>query len=137
MIPKEVFLSHSRKNRNKASNLASKLRSHGIPVWYSTTNIKGAQQWHDEIGKALRRCDWFIVLLSTQSIKSIWVKRELTYALNHSQYENHILPILIEDCDYEELSWTLGLFEMIDFRNTSNNGYIELFRTWGLGYDPN
>ena len=27
----------------------------GIPVWYSYTDIQGARQWHDEIGRALQR----------------------------------------------------------------------------------
>ena len=115
MKPKEVFLSHSSKNRKKASEIVSKLKAHKIPVWYSDKNIVGAQQWHDEIGKALKRCDWFIVLLSKNSVESSWVKRELTYALKHSQYENHILPILIENCDYEDLSWTLDIFEISTF----------------------
>ncbi|MDE0040336.1 MAG: hypothetical protein OXU77_22650 [Gammaproteobacteria bacterium] len=44
------------------------LREHGVPVWYSDTNIRGAQQWHDEIGAALRRCDWLIVVLTPERI---------------------------------------------------------------------
>jgi hypothetical protein len=40
-------------------------------------NIRGAQQWHDEIGTALKRCDWFLLVLSPQSVRSMWVKHEL------------------------------------------------------------
>jgi len=80
-LPHEVFLSHSSEDRDFASLLADKLRRHGIPVWYSQTNIIGAQQWHDEIGAALQRCDWFAVVLSPQSVESMWVKRELLNAL--------------------------------------------------------
>ena len=61
MSPKEIFLSHSNLDRSFADSIAETLRGHGIPVWYSQTNILGAQQWHDEIGEALKRCDWFIV----------------------------------------------------------------------------
>ena len=81
MQPKEVFLSHSNKDRKFASELVNVLRSHGIPVWYSRENIVGGQEWIDEIGTALNRCDWFIIILSPNSIKSMWVKRELNYAL--------------------------------------------------------
>lgn len=135
-MPKEIFLSHSSRNRTKARRLAEILRNHGIPVWYSETNINGAQDWHEEIGKALKRCDWFIVLLSNDSVNSIWVKRELLYALNHKQYENHILPVIIGDCDVEELSWTIGMFQAIDMRVYNAASYQHLFQTWGIGYAP-
>ncbi|MXW48744.1 MAG: TIR domain-containing protein [Gammaproteobacteria bacterium] len=60
-MPNEVFLSHSSVDRAFVTQLAKVMRGHGIPVWYSETNIRGAQQWHDEIGAALRRCDWLIL----------------------------------------------------------------------------
>lgn len=70
------------------------LRRHGLGVWYSRTNLVGAQQWHDEIGKALGRCDWFIVVLSEHAVKSRWVKRELLYALRNARFDDHIVPVL-------------------------------------------
>ena len=106
MPPKEIFLSHSSQDENIARSIANTLRNHGVPVWYSPTNIRSAQQFHDEIGKALKRCDWFLLLLTPNSIKSRWVKRELMYALIHGQYEDHIIPVLAADCSYRSLSWT-------------------------------
>jgi hypothetical protein len=135
MAPKEVFLSHSSENRAVTEKIAETLRNHNIPVWYSDTNIQGAQQWLDEIGKALGRCDWFLVLLSADSIKSKWVKMELSYALTHSQYDDHILPVLLENCDFESLSWTLGIFQMADFTINEEQGYEETLNTWGFGFD--
>lgn len=135
MIPKEIFLSHSSTNRAIASAVAETLRNHGVPVWYSSTNIMTAQLWQDEIGKALRRCDWFIVLVSPAAIDSTWVKRELMYALNHSQYDDHIMPITVRDCDYEELSWTLGVFQMARLDNNAEEAYTQILRVWGIGLD--
>lgn len=71
MPPQEIFLSHSSADRIIADSVVATLRNHGNPVWYSQTNILGAQQWHDEIGKALKRCDWFVVILSPDSVKSM------------------------------------------------------------------
>jgi hypothetical protein len=68
------------------------LPNHGIGVWYSRTHLRGAQEWQQEIGLALRRCDWFVVILSPRSVKSMWVKRELSYALNQRRFENRIIP---------------------------------------------
>lgn len=132
--PKEIFLSHSSFDRESAADLASVLRDHKLNVWYSDTNIQNAAQWHDEIGKALKRCDWFVVLLSPHSVASEWVKMELLFALRKEQYREHILPILKQDCDYEDLSWTLGAFQMVDCSNVDNIDYPQVLNTWGIGY---
>ena len=136
MPPREIFISHSTKDKSKMINIAETIRRHGIPVWYSEVNIMGAQQWQDEIGSALKRCDWFIILLSNDSIRSTWVKRELSYALSHNQYEEHILPIILEDCCHDDLSWTISLFQMIDMRTIDETSLTELLRVWGIGYRP-
>src|SRR5689334_10459566 len=94
--PNEVFLSHSSLDRAFAIQIAGLLRFHGVAVWFSQTDIVGAQQWHDEIGNALRRCDWFILLLSTNSVGSDWVKRELLFALNEHRYAEKIIPLLYQ-----------------------------------------
>jgi hypothetical protein len=109
MNPRELFLSHSSRDRGIADRIAEVLKRHGVPVWYSRVNIRGAQQWHDEIGAALRRCDWFAVLLSPNSVGSIWVKREFLFALQQSRFEGKIIPILLSPCDADQLSWTLSL----------------------------
>ena len=110
MLPKEVFLSHSSLDKEFADLVAETLRKHGISVWYSQTNILGAQQWHDEIGKALKRYDWFIVILTNNSVQSMWVKREIMFALNDNRFANKIITIICQSCDYDNLFWTISLF---------------------------
>jgi|ERR671924_1103713 hypothetical protein len=134
MLPQEVFLSHSDRDRPFVTELADMMRRHGIPVWYSRTNILGAQQWHDEIGAALRRCDWFVLVLSPNAVESIWVKRELLFSLQQNRFEDKIIPLLYQPCAYERLSWTLSLFQMVDFTQTFEQGCRDLLRVWGLGY---
>jgi hypothetical protein len=135
VLPHEVFLSHANQDRGLVDSLAEVMRRHGFPVWYSQTNILGAQQWHDEIGAALRRCDWFLVVLSPQSVESIWVKREVVYAFEHDRYDNKIVSVIYQSCDYEEkLSWILPQFQMVDFTRAIDQGYVDLLRVWGLGY---
>lgn len=134
MIPQEIFLSHSSEDRQFADQIARELRRHGIPVWYSPHNILGAQQWHDEIGDALRRCDWFIILLSAYSVRSFWVKRELCYALRQGRYVGRITPVLLAPCDYEQFSWTLPDLQFVDLTVGFETGLRSLLRGWGIGY---
>ncbi|MCY7350994.1 MAG: toll/interleukin-1 receptor domain-containing protein [Cytophagaceae bacterium] len=138
MKPNEVFLSHSSLDRSSASRLASELVRHGIRVWYSKTSIKGAQQWHDEIGQALKRCDWFIILLSPHSIddKAIWVKRELMYALRQYRFKNRIVPVILEPCDVEALSWVLPDLQLVDFSLSFEDGCREILGLWEIPLKP-
>jgi hypothetical protein len=58
--PTEVFISHSGRNAGFISRLKVVLTEHKVKSFVSNVNIRGAQQWHDEIGTALKRCDWFL-----------------------------------------------------------------------------
>jgi hypothetical protein len=133
-IPQEMFLSHCSEDRDFADQLANVLRDNGVPVWYSPTNILAAQQWHDEIGAALKRCDWFMVVISPDALQSFWVKRELCYALQQRRYLDRITPVLFRGCDYEQLSWTLSALQIVNFAEGFDKGCRDLLRVWGVGY---
>lgn len=129
--PREIFFSHASIDRVAADKIVSRLRRAGLRVWYSKTHLKGAQQWQAEIGAALKRCDWFVVLLSPAAVKSKWVERELAYALQHDQYDRHIVPLLLRTCHFERLSWTLGAIQMIDSTKGPKAGADTLLSLWG------
>jgi hypothetical protein len=131
MRPLEVFLSHSSEDGEVATRIALALRNCGIPTFFSPTNIRGAQQWQDEILGALDRCDWFVVLLSRNSVNSMWVKRETAYALAEPRYENKIVPLIYGDCDLGPLAW-LKLYQMIDFRGGFDDSCRNLLRIWDV-----
>ena len=133
-MPNEVFLSHSSTDHPFVIKLAKVLQRHGIPIWYSDTDIRGAQQWHDEIGAALRRCDWFALVLSPAAVASMWVKRELLFSLQQDRFEGRIVPIIHRQCPHDELSWTLSQIQMIDFEHDFDQGCRDLLRIWGTGY---
>lgn len=132
-LPIEVFLSHSSADGEFATKLADVLRRHGIPIWYSKTNILGSQQWHDEIGAALRRCDWFLIVLSPASVESMWVKRETLFALRQYRYAEKIVPVLYQTCNYERLSWVMPDFQTVDFQRPFEDACRDLLRIWGVG----
>jgi hypothetical protein len=132
--PTEIFLSHSSIDRPFAAQLGEVLQAHGLPFWFSQRDIVGAQQWHDEIGKALRRCDWFLLILSPAAVASKWVKRELFYALRKDPYEGHIVVIDYQPTDAELLSWTLPDLQWVNFQKDFADGCRDLLRIWGRGY---
>jgi hypothetical protein len=135
MSPREVFRSHAHQDRTFASRLSETLQRHAVPVWYSRDRIQGAQQWHDEIGKALNRCDWLAILLTPAAVRSDWVKRELLFALQRKRYRKRIVPLLRRRCRYDRLSWTLDGMQRIDFTTDFDAGCRALLRAWGLGHE--
>jgi hypothetical protein len=134
--PREVFVSHSSKNSVFTERLVRTLNRYDIRHFYSKKNILGAQQWHDEIGAALARCDWFLLVLSPESVKSEWVKSELLYALRSKRFKERIVPLIHKACDQDKLSWTLAALQYIDFRQSFHGGCTELFALWGIRYSP-
>ena len=134
---REVFVSHSSQDRRFVLRLVRALKRHKIKYWYSATHIAGAKQWHDEIGRALGRCEWFLVVLTPQSVRSAWVKRELLFALSQERYNERIIPVLRKRCDYaHQLSWTLPEFQLVDFTASFDLGCQQLFSVWGIEYRP-
>ncbi len=130
--PGEIFLSHCSQDREFADTLVSVLRRHGLQVWYAPTDVMGARQWHDEIGRALERCDWFAIIISPGAVRSMWVKRELSFALRQARFDEKIIPILYQPCDPHQLSWTLLSVQMVDFTQSFDEGCHQLLRVWGL-----
>ena len=127
---REVFLSHASHDHAKARQLRDLLVLHDVPVWFSPQHIKGAQQWQDEIGAALARCGWFMVVLTPAAIRSMWVKRELQFALMENRYQERIIPLLFQKCDPAELSWTLPQLQIIDFTSDYGQACDQLLRLW-------
>ncbi|HTU44658.1 MAG TPA: toll/interleukin-1 receptor domain-containing protein [Bryobacteraceae bacterium] len=131
--PVEVFISYSSKNLNFAARLVDVLGTYGVRSFLSRRSIRGAQEWHDEIGAALKRCDWFLVILSPDSVRSKWIRRELTYALRADRYNDRIIPVLYKTCDVDELSWALSA-QQVDFRRSFDQGCQDLLNIWRLPY---
>src|SRR5437588_11187894 len=129
--PREVFLSHAHDDAQYVKKLAADLRRHDVRVWYSAHHIAGAQQWMDEIGNALDRCDWFVVVLTPAAVKSIWVKREVSFALNEAQYHDRVVPLLWKNCVAKDLAWPLVTIQTIVAR-PYDDGVRRLLALWGV-----
>ena len=133
---RRVFLSHSSKDRAFVLRIVTFLRQNKIGFWYSESHLRGAQQWHDEIGRALAKCNWLLLVLSPNAIRSPWVKRELLYALEQRRYNEKIIPLLYKPCKYARLSWTLSGFQMIDFTDDFDTACQQLLRVWESPHRP-
>lgn len=130
--PKKIFVSHSNRDRRFVRRLVHLLRSQNLRVWYSTHHLRGADQWIQEIGRGLASCDWFLVVLSPHAVKSMWVQREVGYALRQKRFESRIVPVLYRACKLSSLGWPLSGYQVVDFRGGFDKGCSALLEIWRM-----
>ncbi len=106
-----------------------------MAAWYSVSNLVGAQEWQDEIGLALRRCDRFLVLASRNASGSMWVRRETAFLLNQRRLLGRISVVVLDDSDPADVVWALDTVQHARLRGDFDATCAELLRTWGLGLE--
>ena len=125
MTMREVFISHSSKDISFVEGvLIPYLREHGVDTWFSPQDVRTADEWHRKIVHALRRCDWFMVVLSPASTASEWVQAEVHWAMEHRR--GQFVPVLLADCDTDELHLKLRRIQFVDFRSDYDAGRASL-----------
>jgi hypothetical protein len=87
----EIFLSYANEDRETARAVADLLESSGWTVWWDR-RIPAGRTWRSMIEEALRDMRCMIVLWSTHSVESDWVKEEAEEA----RALGNLVPVLIE-----------------------------------------
>jgi len=67
-----------------------------MKVWWDFDSLKGGQDWQKEIERAIKQCDFFLVVLTPDAIESEWVGNEITYA---TLAQKAIIPLHLKKCD--------------------------------------
>ncbi|WP_080556724.1 toll/interleukin-1 receptor domain-containing protein [Burkholderia thailandensis] len=94
----KVFLSHNHADKPFARKLAADLRQAGHTVWIDEAEIMVGDSLIEKIRQGLDEVDFVVAILSTASIDSPWVQRELDIASNREIAERRVvvLPLLRE-----------------------------------------
>src|SRR2546427_367368 len=88
-----VFLSYADSDMEFAKGLASQLSKQGYEVWDPYQNLFPGDNWSLKIGEALKESKAMVVLLSPDSVRSQWVRREIAYALGDPNYSGRLFPV--------------------------------------------
>ncbi len=92
-----VFISYSHKDDEAVHLIIRKLQDAGIKVWYDK-GLPLGPNYFDEIADELENCQAMILVLSTHSIASQYVRKELCFALSkekliiHANIDGSIIP---------------------------------------------
>ncbi|HEY7320127.1 MAG TPA: TIR domain-containing protein [Candidatus Binatia bacterium] len=87
----DIFLSYANEDRETARAVAGLLESAGCTVWWDR-RIPAGRTWRSMIEEALRDMRCMVVLWSTHSVESDWVKEEAEEA----RALGRLIPVLIE-----------------------------------------
>jgi uncharacterized protein YjbI with pentapeptide repeats len=97
------FLSYSSRDREFADRLHASLVDAGIRVFQDRFDFIPGDQLDVQIADAIREHNRLVVVLSPESLKSEWVKREIKFAWDHDP--RSLLPIRL--CPIEDIkAWT-------------------------------
>lgn len=96
-----VFLSHSHADKPFARKLAASLNAEGHSVWIDVAEINIGDSLIEKIREGLDQVDYVAAILSSASINSTWVTRELDIASNREIDEGRVivLPLLVEQVE--------------------------------------
>ena len=106
----KVFLSYSRKDRERASGIADALRSRHFGVFKDTDDILPTEEWRDRLQQLIEEADTIVFLLSPNSATSEVCAWEVEYA--HS-LNKRIAPIVIEDIEAADIPPLLAQLNFI------------------------
>lgn len=125
---KQVFLSYARNDSLKARRLVRDLSSDNrIRVWFDREEILPGMRWKPAIRKAIRESNYFIALLSRQSVSGRGVRHvELRTAIEilseFPEDQIFLIPARLDDCHLP-----MGELEEIDC--------ADLFPHWSEGLE--
>ncbi|MBA3577132.1 MAG: TIR domain-containing protein [Sphingomonas sp.] len=89
----KIFVSYARENAAAAQIVADALEEAGLEVWWDR-HISAGSRFAGEIEAALQSADVVLVLWSTASIESAWVKDEAAQGVE----QGCLVPALLDGC---------------------------------------
>jgi hypothetical protein len=95
-----IFISHSSKDKPFVKRLAFALLAEGFPVWLDSWKMSSGDSLLNGIYEGIDTSSMVILVVSSQSLESGWVDRELNAAITKESEigRNFVIPIVIDDC---------------------------------------
>ena len=130
-----VFISYCHSDRHFVRRLSDDLRAHKAEVWIDETEIRVGDLLLEKIQDGIGKAHFFLVVISSASVASDWVQRELAIAMDReaTRKQVKVLPVVIERCSLPSF---LVKIKYTDFREQYEIGLRELLETFRQeGYD--
>lgn len=124
----QVFLCYARQDEKSVTVIYDKLESNSFEPWMDIRDILPGQNWDNEIQRAIKESDFFVVCLSSNSTnKRGIIQKEIKRAIDIQdeklESDIYIIPVRLEKCAVPE---RLLKFQWLDLFN--EDGYQRLFK---------
>jgi len=106
----KVFLSYSRKDRERAQGIADALRDRHFGVFKDTDDILPTEEWRERLQQLIEEADTIVFLMSPHSIVSEVCAWEVEYA---TALNKRIAPIVIEEVEGQQIPPLLARLNFI------------------------
>jgi uncharacterized protein YjbI with pentapeptide repeats len=126
------FISYSTKDQTFADRLYADLQNKGVRCWFAPHDVQGGRKLHEQIDEAIRLHDKLLLILSSHSMESEWVKTEIAKARKRELRDNRRVLFPIRLAPFE----TLRDWECFDADNGKDSAreireyFIPDFSNW-------
>lgn len=100
MDNQSIFISYSSKDTADVKRVIDALESEKLSYWKAPDMIPVGSNYAKEIPRVIGGCDIFLLLISKHSQQSIWVEKEIDFAVNNRKT---IVPLNIDGCEMTEM----------------------------------
>ncbi len=99
-----IFISYAREDEKKAAEVYDALIGRGHMPWMDKKELVAGQDWKLKIRKAIEKSQYFVALMSEQSVtKKGFVQKELRFALDVlgeiPPGQIYFIPVRLEECE--------------------------------------
>lgn len=130
-MPEKVFVSYSRKDKKKVLPIVNQLQKDlGITFWIDQRGVQSGSKFPKAIMNAINGAEIVLVMLSSNSLESDWVEREVIYAAEQGK---RIVPIALGS-NVMNGNWFSFQFPHINYVNPKDESQfdhlVEDMRGW-------
>ena len=117
-----IFASYSHRNMKEVFPVIRKLADARFRIWYDE-GIEPGNEWPEEVGKALRGCQLFVVFMSPSAMESRNVRNEINYA---SSENKSIMVVNLAPVDLSEgMKLQIGTVQFINKHEMQDADFID------------
>lgn len=134
----QIFISYAREDLNQVRALYQKLKDEGFTPWMDKIDLIPGQKWQPALEHAVAEADFFILCLSSHSVKKRgFVQVETKNALKLWQQklpgDIYFIPVLLEPLPYSEVPAEVNEFQWVELYEA--DGWDKLLRALRLGLE--
>lgn len=120
-----AFISHSSQDKTFVRQLAADLVASGVQVWLDEQRIRVGDSIPERVAQGVAESDFFLVVVSSASVSSPWVQKELNQALIHEIEKRRVrvMPVLLDRVSFPE---TIREKKYANFTESYAKGLTEL-----------